>query len=306
MNQTRRGRWFLWPRSLGVWFSLGVWLALGACLVSPAQARLPADNPVPGGVAVVRLKGITALLAAVPGTLPGPLAKPVAKKLPVVQFGGRPTLVVTKYGNWYAVVGLASSMAPGDYILRVSAEQVDTTESFRVMPLPTTTRRITRLPDDLGKLAFAATLPRSPRKLSQELWGYAAQPDFVFAAVVDSIQQIPYGVLLSDHLRRRYADHPSVTYFARSDARVHSPAAGVVHRIQRAVAGTDRIYINHGRGVTSVFSHVVKTTLKPAQTVRSGQVIGQVEPLPARGQGRVNWGVLVNGNLVDPLQFSSP
>ncbi|MGA7593982.1 MAG: M23 family peptidase, partial [Gallionella sp.] len=80
-----------------------------------AQASLPHDLSVPGGVAVIPLGSVAAEAVA-----------------PQSWLDEQPVLVTADHDEWYAVVGLPLNMAPGPHQLRVKVGDVTTMKDFTV------------------------------------------------------------------------------------------------------------------------------------------------------------------------------
>ena len=73
---------------------------------------------------------------------------------------------------------------------------------------------------------------------------------------------------------------------------VRAAAAGTVV-FSGVVAGSLHVTIDHGGGVVSSYSHLLRTTVRAGARVSQGQVIA------VAGEG-LHFGVRVNGNYVDP------
>ncbi|MGI9310462.1 MAG: M23 family metallopeptidase [bacterium] len=149
----------------------------------------------------------------------------------------------------------------------------------------------------------------------------SAVPEFRFQPVAEARRMIPYGLLINDLLPQRYAEHPGITYLTAAGAPAHAPAGGIVHRIERSETAGVVIYLHHGHGMASVLSHLGSNDLQVGERVEAGDPIGVAAPLPPiasndespRGRttltksphGRVHWALLLNGNRIDPMQFSA-
>ena len=261
-------------------FSLAGGAAL-LCAWNFAYAQLPEHNPIPGGVAVIRLPAVAALQR--------------------VQFGARRVLVTAHQTNRYAVVGLPMDIAPGNYALHLTADTGrEFSQRFSIAPAPPKPPRVFQLPRALANLSLVSRLPANRRGLNDELWKYAAPPNLNFTAPVAYEQFIPYGMLAHKRFGDRHLRHPWLTYFAAPGAGVRAPAAGVVHRLGRTRYSGVLVYLNHGQGVASVFSHLADTDLQPGEKVARGQRIGTVKSVLRDRSGRVDWQLLMNGNLIDP------
>lgn len=98
--------------------------------------------------------------------------------------------------------------------------------------------------------------------------------------------------------------HRGVDLTVAFHGQVHAPADGTVSHVGKVV---DRhtITIDHGDGLKSSFEPV-DSDLKKGDKVRKGQVIGVLENgshCAAAVRACVHWGVRLNGDYVNPLQF---
>ncbi len=321
-----------WRRMAALgYLCLAAWLA-----PSIAQARLPAHNPVPGGVAVVLVdlagqntaeqipteqaerklaeqaaqskQNLAAQDEQVEQNLAAPTPAAPSFAVPIVKFGGRRIMLkpAAQPGQWYAIVGLPLNIAPGEYLLSATSAERNFAVTFAVRSQAVGARNLMRLPNSLAKLSFASAAPKHRLRLNAELWRRATAPDFVFTPMVESARTLPHGLLINDRLPGRYVEHAGVTYFSAAHAVAYAPAAGVVHDIKRDRTLGTVVYINHGQGLASIISRLGETALKIGQHIARGQSVGVVKSVFGRRNGRVDWELLLNGNLVDPLQFNQP
>ena len=125
-------------------------------------------------------------------------------------------MVLKNSENWYAIVGLASTLVPGNYILTVTTDsEIKSIQRFLIKPLSASTaQRTMQLPDSLSELSFAPVISSNSLALSMALWKYQVQPDFVFSPVVESKLLIPYGLLVNANLVENFIKHFCVTYFS--------------------------------------------------------------------------------------------
>ncbi len=256
------------------------------------HAALPDNNPVPGGVVVAPLYDRT-------------------QQKPEVMFGDKDVLVTADDTNWIAVIGLSQDMLPGKYILTFkSASDLPSKKSFRIKPLPASqSRRTMNLPVRLSVLEFT---PMDTRIYSQLIDNdlddhIQIEPEFDFRQMVNAGSYIPYGWLINQQGRADVIKHPRITYITRMDEIVNSPAVGVVEKIFLSDTAGLTVVLNHGKGMKSIIGYLNDTILKLGEMVESGEVIGTTKTV-ADGAGapigRVDWQLMLNGYLIDPLQFS--
>ena len=265
-------------------------LALAGLLTTfPLLADLPRHNPVPGGIAVIPIGG-------------------PEDSVPVVQFGAELLSTVLEDGTWHALVGLGPDALPGKYILTVRHEDGESTRRvFRVHPLSAHLRqRLVKLPDEFVNLPFdryAGSKDEVPEQAEAAVSGQQ-DPVFQLNPIVNQGRYVPYGRLVRETDPDVLIDHPWITYITAPDEIVLAPAPGVVERIYLDQATGLTLVLRHGGGLVSVITRLGDTVVRPNEPVQRGQVMGTASSLVERGQGRVDWYVLLNNSAVDPLELA--
>lgn len=64
------------------------------------------------------------------------------------------------------------------------------------------------------------------------------------------------------------------------------------------------VVVNHGMGVFSTYNHFSQTHVTRGQSITAGQVLGVVGNTGRTSGPHFHWEVVVNGNYVDPVEFS--
>ena len=240
---------------------------------------------VPGGIALVDL-GITDTPA------------------PQVRFGRRRVLVEKRGARWFAVVGLSATLLPGSYILTVEhAGNPPASRNFRVDPADSTVAQIeSDLPTELLSLPLSVLESQvaGPQAAPYREEMYAADLDFL--APVEARFLLPFGYLTTANAADAPIPHFGVTYFTPPDAAVYAPAAGRIEAKIQHDDGTRSLYIGHGKSLYSIVLRLSRCYVEPMQPVSQGELIGMVENTRFN-LGRVDWGLLLNGALIDPLML---
>lgn len=259
-------------------------LLLGA-LAAPAFA-LPANTPVPGGVAVIDL---------------GPAGQPA----PSAHQGEQPLAVVSDQGRWFALLGIPLDTLPGELEIGVFSGSTVSTRIVRVgirnYPEQRLTikdqRKVEPNPDDLARIEREREITEAvKRRFSDRM------PDTGFA--------LPAGGPLSSRfgLRRVFNGQPrnphaGLDVAVGTGAPVRAPAAGVVVNTGDYFFNGRTVFIDHGQGLITAYMHLSRID------VRNGQSVGKGERLGAAGaSGRVtgphlHWAVILNNTPVDPELF---
>jgi murein DD-endopeptidase MepM/ murein hydrolase activator NlpD len=101
--------------------------------------------------------------------------------------------------------------------------------------------------------------------------------------------------------------HRGVDYAGAIGSPVVAAAAGRVALVGTVAQGFqlhgNTVGIDHGQGVTSIYLHLSRITVKEGQFVQAGQVIGSVGATGAVTGPHLHWGLYVNGLSVDPVPW---
>jgi len=252
-------------------------------------AGLPKNNPVPGGVAVVSLSELS-------------------QEKPSVRFGNKKIAVIPENSRWIAVVGLPQEILPGKYILTLdSSSDNQSKKYFRVDPLPASqSQQAVTIPDYLSSLEFAPLNVITQQSIfdSSQNPDISIEAQFIFQQIVNSGSYLPYGYLLRQQSPVTVIEHPWITYITNSDELVRAPSPAIVEQIYLAEFSGLNVVLNHGTGLMSIVSYLNDTILKPGDSIKSGDIIGTTKTISDLSIGRVDWRLMLNGNFVDPLQFS--
>ena len=91
---------------------------------------------------------------------------------------------------------------------------------------------------------------------------------------------------------------------------IYAPAAGVVTAAKNEVGQSDQewsmglyVQLDHGSGMTSLYSHCSSVTVEEGDTVAAGQVIGYVGSTGNSTGQHLHFEVYVNGSTVDPKSY---
>ena len=271
-----------------------LYLFVSAVIPIPASAvGLPSHFPVPGGIAVL--------------DLPEEVDQSIFGQ-PVAKFGSRSLMVISDSNRWRVLVGLPCRTLPGNYIVNFETPEAETgTVDLQVLPIA---HGCTDKPHRLsGKLANAAVLnnvfhsTELTNTLSADTEVDPAIPYFDFTEITEARLTIPYGMLIQN---RKLQRHDYVSYLSKPNAPVYTPARATVVAILEDDRPYRTVLLSHGSGVYSVISHIKNLQIQTGQIIQSGEILGSSYAMQGLGLGKVDWGLIMNGNLINPLQFSNP
>jgi murein DD-endopeptidase MepM/ murein hydrolase activator NlpD len=265
-------------------------LALGMLQAVAAAAAVPRSSAVPGGVAVVDL---------------GEAGTPA----PSARWQGREVLVTSDGGRHKAVVGVALSVAPGDYTLEVT----DTSGAKRALPVKIAAKKyreqhLTVAPGQVDlSPEDAARVEKEQVQLaaSYNSFSDALPATFVLRQPVKGPRSDSYGSRRFFNKQPRNP-HSGMDISAPKGAQIIAPADGVVLETGDFFFNGGTVIIDHGRGFVTLYCHLSAYDVKKGDVVKTGQPIGKVGATGRVTGAHLHFGVLLNGASVDPGLFLEP
>jgi murein DD-endopeptidase MepM/ murein hydrolase activator NlpD len=253
------------------------------------ELRLPRHHPVPGGIAVIEL----------------PLAMADA---PHAEFQGARVLVrEAAPESWVAVVGIPLSIAPGRKLLKYQdAAGQQRSIAFEVEPKEYETQRLVIAnqrqvdPNEEDLRRISKDSKRIGAALSS--WTPSDDVDLAFTRPVDAPQSSPFG------LRRFFNDQPrnphsGLDLAAPAGTPIAAPAAGTVVETGDFFFNGNTVFIDHGRGLVTMYCHMSEIGVAAGDEVAKGDIIGKVGATGRVTGAHLHWGVSLNNAMVDPTLF---
>ncbi|HSC47232.1 MAG TPA: peptidoglycan DD-metalloendopeptidase family protein [Gammaproteobacteria bacterium] len=265
-------------------------VALLAFLSSASIAAdpFPVDEPIPGGVAVVKL--------------------PVeGKTVPRAEMDGHRLLVIARDGAWYALAGLPLDIAPGDKTLDVETDAAEALQvKFQVAPKDYPTQSLTIANPELVN-PTPAQLKRAEREQKHldkvvNGWRKTARPGVTFIWPASGPETSAFGVrrVLNGEAK---SPHAGIDIGAPLGTPLHAPADAEVADVGHYFYCGKTLTLDMGQGLYSVFCHMSIIKVGPGQKVKQGQYVGRIG-MTGRATGpNLHWTVRLNGAAVDPHVF---
>jgi murein DD-endopeptidase MepM/ murein hydrolase activator NlpD len=244
---------------------------------------MPKNSPYPGGVAVIDL----------------------GYKKQNVTFDGKKVFVnQEKNKKWYAWVGI--SLAEKRKSIDIKIENQTKTINLKSKEYK---KQYITLKGDRKKYVGLSkeNLNRhyGEKALSKKvLQSYSSVDigDFKFAKPVNTNFSNTYG-------KRRYFNnqprkpHSGTDMSAKQGTPIKAPLSGRVKIAKEFFFSGNVIYIDHGRGLVTMYAHLDKFHVKDGDFVFKGDIIGKVGKTGRVTGPHLHYGVALNGNMVDPKLF---
>jgi len=256
-------------------------------VAAPAHALTLDSTPVPGGIAIV----------ALPDNVDPASARYREKKVLVTDIDDIPS----------AVIGLSLGTRPGRHFLRALNTGGESLQiAFDVESKAYEEQRIT-IKDKRKVTPEKRDMERITRekkviKKALRHWSDADEVDLAFAMPVDGPTSSPFG------LRRFFNDQPrnphsGLDIAAAEGTPIRAPAPGTVIETGDYFFNGKTVFIDHGRGLVTMYCHMSAIDIEPGTRVASGDIIGRIGMTGRVTGPHLHWGVSLNDARVDPLLF---
>lgn len=262
--------------------------ALLLCL-SPSLALsyvLPQESAVPGGIKIIHLDVHT-------------------DSMPYVDADGQRALVVRDRGTWIAVIGipLSAPLAPRKVVVHSgdSRQEIEftvgkkryPTQSLKVKPgqVDLSSADLQRVGQE--KIAIEHALSR---------WTDEQPAALRMAQPVPGIRSSSFGMRRIFNGEAR-SPHGGMDIAAPVGTKVMAPLAGTVIATGNYFFTGNTVFVDHGRGLISMYCHLSAIDVKPGQPVPAGATLGAVGMTGRVTGPHLHWGLSLNRVWVDPELF---
>ena len=264
-------------------------------LVISGLANAIEFNPVPGGLALVRIAG---------NAQPKPSA---------AYFGSRRIPVIEHVNAWHALIGVRQSQTPGRYVIHyVTDENKIRPRGFRVKPRKRPEIDALQRPERSSIFYLSRELEDL---ISSTVTGWRDTEQFTTHLTPPTQGTITtaYGELTSGGVNNS-------AIYAQKGLEIETPAfnpvnapadAKVIEMITQQVHGHTLI-LDHGQSLMSVLIGVASPLVSVDQFVSLGESVGQAAAnavdegqasSDATNVSTILWRVYLNGNAIDPQAF---
>jgi murein DD-endopeptidase MepM/ murein hydrolase activator NlpD len=265
-------------------------LALLLC-ASPTLAfcyTLPHESAVPGGVKILKLDIHS-------------------NSMPYVEIDGRRALVIRDDASWIAVIGipLSAPLAPQQVIVHSGdgRQQVQ----FSIVDKQYASQSLNVAPGQVNlSKADLERVNRDKQVIEHAMSRWTdEQPE-----ALRMPQPIP-GVRSSSFGMRRIFNgesrnpHMGMDIAAPIGTPVRAPLAGTVIDTGNYFFNGNTVFVDHGRGMISMYCHLSAINVQPGEHVAAGTTLGKVGMTGRVTGPHLHWGLSLNRAWVDPELFVS-
>jgi len=266
---------------------LGLGLALTVSNPTPAmEMDLPHENAVPGGVKILHLDS------------EGP-------SLPYVDADGHRALVLPDDAKWVAVIGIPLSAPLGMRQVIVRGTNGRQVIEFSVGNKQYASQSLKVAPRQVNlSAADLARVNEEKIRIDHALSHWSEPPPESLR-----LPQPAPGPRSSSFGSRRIFNgesrnpHSGMDIAAPTGTPVRAPIAGTVVDTGEYFFNGNTVFVDHGRGLISMYCHLSAIDVKPGQRLAAGARIGAVG-MTGRATGpHLHWGLSLNRAWVDPELF---
>lgn len=256
-----------------------------------ADAALPRESRVPGGVALIGVGDSTA-------------ARPSASS------DGVPVWVSRRGAEWVAVVGLPLAATEGERQIEVrSADGVARTVRFAITAKHYPVQHVT-LRDNAMVEPPAPVLARIEREAEhlkhlRSVWREAPSTSAAFVLPATGRLSGRFGGSRVLNGKPR-APHAGLDVAIPTGTTVVAPGDGIVLDVGDYYFCGKTMYIDHGNGLLSAFCHLSDWQVKAGDVVRQGQPVARSGATGRASGPHLHWSVMLNGTSVEPELFLPP
>lgn len=246
---------------------------------------LPEENPVPGGIVIKAFEYH-------------------GQQIPEVYYNKHRALVIRDGAQWLAVIGIPLSAKPGqqEFVI-VDGQNKSHHETFTIHDKQYRTQRLT-IKDKRKVEPNAEDLQRikqERKRITAALRYWSDEPPsrLVFAAPVDGERSSSFG------LRRYFNNQPRKPHSGMDIAAprgtvIRAPADGTVINTGDYFFNGNSVFVDHGRGLITVYSHLDTIAVHEGQHVKTGDSLGTVGATGRVTGPHLHWGVSLNDSRIDP------
>lgn len=209
--------------------------------------------------------------------------------------------------TWRVLMGIDLAVKPGHHDVVIETQPGGHKTSYRLVVAPRSFPTRTLKVDP----AFVTPPPEAAERIEREskelnqVWASPALEKMWQGAFTRPVPQPANSAFGSRSVfnGEPRSQHAGADFRSPAGTPIKAPNAGrVVIAGSRYFSG-DTVVIDHGQGLFSLFAHLSETSVKQGDSVKKGEVIGQVGQTGRVTGPHLHWAVRLNGARIDPLSL---
>lgn len=222
-----------------------------------------------------------------------------------VQFAGGSYPMLPEGDRWYAVIGLGTAFAPGDYPIEVTADRSLASTTVSIEPGGFEQEYIELPPESVGLLSDVEAIEEERRILGQVYAGFTPERLWSGAWILPAEGPItdPFGLQRSIN-GGPFSPHSGTDIAAEAGAPVVASASGIVMVAAKLYLYGNAVVIDHGAGVFTSYNHLDTIAVTEGQSVTAGDLVGYVGETGFVSGPHLHWEAIIGGVRVDPTLWT--
>ena len=203
--------------------------------------------------------------------------------------------------RWFAVIGLGTGFAPGDYSVDVAAGEALASTTVSIGPGGFAQEAIELPAESVGLLSDAAAVEEENRILARAYAGFTPERLWSGAWIIPAQGPItdPFGLQRSIN-GGPFFPHTGTDIAAEAGTPVAAAASGRVALARPLHLRGNSVIIDHGAGVFSGYHHMDSIAVTEGQSVTVGDLVGYVGATGFVSGPHLHWEAIVHGVRIDP------
>jgi murein DD-endopeptidase MepM/ murein hydrolase activator NlpD len=266
------------------------WTALVLC-AGPVLAStyvLPHESAVPGGIKILKLDIHS-------------------NSMPYVDVDGHRALVVQDGSGWIAVIGipLSAALAPRQVIVHSGDVRQEVQFSIGDKQYASQSLKVAPGQVNLSKADLErVNHEKSIIEHAMSRWSDEQPETLHMPQPVPGVRSSSFGMRRIFNGESRNP-HSGMDIAAAVGTPVRAPLAGTVIDTGNYFFNGNTVFVDHGRGMISMYCHLSAIDVKPGQRVAAGTTLGAVGMTGRVTGPHLHWALSLNRAWVDPELFVS-
>ncbi len=261
--------------------------------------RLPLAALALAGFFAATINAYSDPLSAIPG---GVYLFPIPNGATDIRFHDKPVFTI----NGHALIAIPMQQTPGPAALNYKIQKETKSHSFKVRSHAYTEQHITLeneamvTPPDEVRVRIQEESRRQRRLYIQH------RPE---QSVDDGFMKPLQGITTSLFGHKRFfngkprSPHSGLDIAADTGTPIAAAGGGTITLSDALYFNGNTIFVDHGRGLVTMYCHMSKLDVSEGATVTKGQTIGRVGSTGRATGPHLHWSVSLNGVRVDPTLF---